>query len=111
MEHLLNHLIQRHLIPLLLIPVVLSGLACFAIAGLPEAFRGSSMSDIVILIIISLLGLVGSAGTFVLLRVIKKKAPDWRVFELGRTAWITLIALAWFAGVGCGLLMLHEISR
>ena len=46
MKHLLSHLIQRHLIPLLLLPVVLSGLACFAIFGLVHELRTSSTSDL-----------------------------------------------------------------
>jgi hypothetical protein len=104
-----NHLIQQHVIPWLLLPVVMSGLACFAVFGLPDAFHSSSNSDVVGLTVASLLGILGSSGTFALLCTIRRKAPDWTVFELGRTAWLTLIILAWFAGLGCGGWMLHEI--
>jgi hypothetical protein len=111
LKHLSNHLLQRHVIPYLLIPVVMSGFACFAIFGLPDAIGMSSNSDVLGLVIISAGGILGSIGTMFVVCVIRKKEPHWRVFELGRTAWLTLIILAWVAGLGCGLLMVHAISR
>ena len=111
MEHLLNHLIQRHVVPLLLLPVVMSGFFCLAILQLPETFRSPSTPDRIIAVVFSLFGIVGTVGTFIFLRVIRRKAQNWRVFELGRTAWLVLISVAWLAGVACGVLMLYEISR
>jgi hypothetical protein len=106
-----NHLLHRHVIPFLLLPVVMSGFACFAVFGLPDAIHMSSNSDVLGLIVISAGGILGSIGTMFVLCVIRKKEPYWRLFELGRTAWLTLITLAWIAGLGCGLLMVQEISR
>ena len=111
MERLFNHLIQRHLVPLLLLPVVLSGLSCFGIFLLPEAFRGSSTGNRIIAVIFSLIGIFGTVATLILLRVIRRRPTSWRVFELGRTAWTILVTLAWLAGVACGFIMLHDISR
>ncbi|MGP8197927.1 MAG: hypothetical protein ACLQU4_00310 [Limisphaerales bacterium] len=111
MEHFLNHLIQRHVMPLLLIPVVMSSFSCFAILQLPEVFRSSSTPDQVVAVVFSLIGIFGTFGTYKFFRVIRHKAPTWRVFELGRTAWLVLIGMAWFAGLGCGVLMLYETSR
>jgi len=107
MKHLLNHLIQRHVIPLLLLPVVLSGFSCFAIYGLPQALRSASTTDAIILVIISLLGVIGTFCTSVFFRVVRSQPATWQVFELGRTAWAVLIAVAWFAGVACGVLMIY----
>jgi hypothetical protein len=111
MEHLFNHLIQRHLVPVLLLPVVLSGLCCFGILLLPEAFRGSSTDDRIIAVICSLIGIFGTVATLILLRAIRRRPTSWRVFELGRTAWTVLVSIAWLAGVACGFIMLHGISR
>jgi hypothetical protein len=111
MEHLFNHLIQRHLVPLLLLPVVLSGFGCFGILLLPEAFRGSSTGDRIIAVVFSLIGIFGTVATLILVRAIRRRPTSWRVFELGRTAWTVLVTLAWLAGVACGFIMLHDISR
>jgi hypothetical protein len=111
MKYLLDHLIQRHVIPLLLIPVVLSGLSCFAIFGLPEALRSSSTRDAIILAAISLFGIIGTICTSVFLRVIRSRPPTWKLFELGRTAWSILVTVAWLAGAGCGVLMIYDISQ
>src|SRR5262245_60479831 len=61
MKHLVNHLVQRHLVPVLLLPVVLSGLFCFAIFGLPAAVRSSSREEEVILVVVTLLVVLGSS--------------------------------------------------
>jgi hypothetical protein len=82
MEHLLKRLVQRHLVPVLLLPVVLSGLACFAVSGLPQAVRSSSRAEEIILVVVTLLGILGSLGTFVCLRVIRRQPPTWRIFDL-----------------------------
>ena len=111
MKHLLNHLIQRHVIPLLLLPVVLSGFSCFAIYGLLHELRTSSSTDLIILGIISLLGIIGTLCSSVFLRVVRSQPVAWQVFELGRTAWSVLIVVAWLAGVACGVLMIYETSR
>lgn len=111
MKHLLNHLIQRHLIPLLLLPVVLSGFSCFAIYGLLHELRNSSATDLIILAIISSLGIIGTFCTLGFLRVVRSQPATWQVFELGRTAWSVLITVAWIAGVACGVLMIYETSR
>ena len=111
MKHLLNHLIQRHLIPLLLLPVVLSGLACFALFGLVHELRTSSTTDLIILGVISLLGVIGTLCTTVFFRVVRSQPATWQVFELGRTAWSVLIVSAWLAGVACGVVMIYEITR
>jgi hypothetical protein len=84
MKHLLNHLIQRHVIPLLLLPVVLSGLACFAIYGLLHELRTSSSTDLIILGVISLLGIIGTLCSSVFLRVVRSQPVTWQVFELER---------------------------
>src|SRR5690349_17024980 len=110
-EYLSKHLLQRHVIPFLLIPVVMSGFVCFPVFGLPDAFAMSSNSDVLWVAIVSAGGIVGTIGTIFVLCVIRKKEPHWRLFELGRTAWLTLIIVAWIAGLGCGFLMVHEISR
>jgi hypothetical protein len=111
MKHLLNHLIQRHVIPVLLLPVVASGMLCFSIFGLPQAVRSSATGDEIILAAMSLLGVVGTVGTAVLVHVIRSQPAAWQVFELGRTAWSVLVTVAWLAGVACGVLMTYEISR
>ena len=106
MKHLFDHFIQGHVIPLLLIPVVLSGLSCFAIFGLPQALRSSSRTDAIILIVISLLGIIGTIGTWVFLRAVRSRPHTWQVFNLGRTAWSFLISVTWLAGVLCGVLIM-----
>jgi hypothetical protein len=115
MKHLLNHLIQRHVIPLLLLPVVFSGFACFAAYGLLHDLRTSStaasMGDLIILAVVSLLGIIGTLCTSVFFRVIRSQPVTWQIFELGRTAWSVLIISAWLAGVACGVLMIYETSR
>src|SRR4051794_17308695 len=108
MKHLLNHLIQRHLIPLLLLPVVLSGFACFAIYGLLHELHTSSTKDLIFLAIISLLGLIGTLCTSVFFRSVRSQHTNWRLFELGRTTWSVLILFAWLAGLACGILMIYE---
>src|SRR5881409_1139667 len=110
MERLFNHLIQRHLVPVLLLPVVFSGLGCFAVFLLPEVFRSSSTPDRVLAVVFSLIGIFGTIATFILLRVIHRQASSWRVFDLGRTAWTILVSLAWLVGVGCGCIMMYELS-
>jgi hypothetical protein len=107
-KQLLDHFIQGHVIPLLLIPVVLSGMSCFSIVGLPQALRSSSKTDVILLAALSLLGMIGTVGTWLFLRGVRSRPPTWRVFELGRTAWSVLIAAAWLAGVVCGLVMIYE---
>jgi len=111
MKHLFNHLIQRHVIPLLLLPVVCSGFACFTIYGLLHELHTSSRTDLIFLAIISLLGIIGTLCTSVFLRVVRSQPATWQVFELGRTAWSVLIIAAWLAGVACGVLMIYETSR
>ncbi len=111
MEPLFNHLLQRHVIPVLLLPVVLSGLGCVTVLLLPSTFRSSSTPDRLLVGIISLLGILGTIATFLLLRAIRRRDVSWRVFELGKTAWSVLISLAWLGGVACGFLMLHEVAR
>jgi hypothetical protein len=111
MKHLLNHLVQRHVIPLLLLPVVLSGFAWFAIYGFLHEFRTSSTTDLIILAAVSMLGLIGTFCSSIVLRVVRAQPETWQVFELGRTAWSVLIIAAWIAGVACGLLMIYETSR
>jgi hypothetical protein len=111
LKPLSNHLLQRHVIPYLLIPVVMSGFACWPVFGLPDSVYMASNSDVLGMVIISAGGILGSIGTMFVLCVIRKKEPHWRAFELGRTAWLTLIILAWIAGLGCGWLMVHAISR
>jgi hypothetical protein len=110
MNHLLNHLIQRHVIPLMLLPVVLSGFSCFAIYGLLHELRTSSATDLIILAVISLIGVVGTLCTSIFLRFVRSQPVTWQVFELGRTAWSALIIVAWLAGVACGVLMIYETS-
>ncbi len=88
----------------------MSGFLCFAILKLPEAFRSSSTQDQVLLVAFSLIGILGTFGTYQFFRVIRRKASDWTVFALGRTAWLVLIGFAWLAGAGCGVLMLYETS-
>jgi len=109
MEHLFNHLVQRHVVPLLLLPVVLSGLGCFEVLLLPEAFRAST-GDRIIAVVFSLIGIFGTIATFILIRAIRRQESSWQVLELGRTAWTALVSLAWLSGVGCGCMMLHDIS-
>ncbi len=111
MKHLLNHLIQRHVIPLLLLSVVLSGFSCFAIYGFLHELRTSSTTDLIILATISLVGVIGTVCTSVFLRFVRSQPLTWQVFELGRTAWSVLITAAWLAGVACGVLMIFETSR
>jgi hypothetical protein len=111
MEHFFNHLIQRHVVPVLLLPAVISGFSCFAILQLPAAFEAPSTPDRIVAVVFSLIGIFGTLGTCLFFRAIRRKQPDWRVFELGRTAWLVLIGAAWLAGVGCGVLMLYETSR
>ena len=111
MKHLLNHLIQRHVIPLLLLPVVLSGFACFAIYGLLHELRTSSSTELIILGIISLFGILGTICSSVLLRVVWAQPVTWQIFELRRTAWMVLIVVAWLAGIACGVLMIYETSQ
>jgi hypothetical protein len=89
----------------------MSGFSCFAIIGLPEVFRSSSTPDKVMAVVFSLIGILGTFGSYKFFRIVRHKAPNWRVFDLGRTAWLVLIGVAWFAGVGCGVLMLYETSR
>ena len=108
MEHLFIHLIHRHVLPLLLLPIAASGCFCFAVFGLPEAFRSTSSGDRVVMVVFSLLGILGTVATFLILRLIHRRDREWRVFELGRTAWSVLISIAWLAGVGCGIVMLYE---
>lgn len=109
MKHLLNHLIQRHVIPLLLIPVVLSSFFCFAIYGFLHEFRTSSTGELIFMAILSLLGVIGTFCTLVLFRVVRSQPAAWQIFELGRTAWLVLITVAWLVGVACGVLMLRVI--
>ncbi len=109
MKHLLNHLIQRHVIPLLLLPVVFSGFACFAIFGLLHELHTSSTTDLIILTAISLLGLIGTFCTSIFLRIVRSQPTTWQAFELGRTAWSVLIIVAWITGAACGVLMIYEI--
>ena len=111
MKHLLNHLIQRHLIPLLLLPVVLSGFACFTIFGLVHELHTSSTTDLILLAVVSLLGIIGTFCTSIFLRVVRSQPPTWQIFQLGRTAWSVLITAAWLGGAACGLLMIYETSR
>jgi hypothetical protein len=111
MKHLLDHLIQRHVIPLMLLPVVMSGFSCFAIYGLLHELHTSSATDLIILAVISLVGIIGTLCTSLFLRFVRSQALTWQVFELGRTAWSVLIVIAWLAGVACGLLMIYETSR
>ena len=108
MKHLLNHLIHRHVLPLLLLPIAVSGCFCFAVFTLPEAFRSTSTEDRFVAVVFSLLGIFGTAVTITFLRAMRRLSPEWRVFELGRTGWIVLISIAWLAGVGCGIVILYE---
>lgn len=111
MKHIFNHLVQRHVIPVLLIPVVLSGWFCFAISGLPQALRTSSTTDAIILIVISLLGVIGTFCSSVLLRVVRSQPTTWQIVGLGRTAWSVLIVVAWLGGAACGVLMIYQTSQ
>jgi hypothetical protein len=93
--------------PLLLLPVVLSGFSLFGILGLAETFHSSSTRDQVLLIALSLVGLVGSVGTFLCGRFIRNRSQQWQVFGLRKTAWLVLICLAWLIGLACGIVMAH----
>jgi len=108
MERLLNHLMQGCIVPLLLLPVVLSGLSCVALVQLPEALHSAPRSDQFIAVAFSLFGIIGTLGTIVFVRIVRRKAPNWQFFGLGRTVWIVLINLAWFAGLVAGGLKLYE---
>ena len=110
MKRLINNLLLHHLLPLLLLPVAMSGCFCFAILRLPEALRSNYTPDRVIAVIFSSFGILGTIATVIFLRAIRRRTSTWRVFELGRTAWIVLIGFAWIAGLACGVVMLYETS-
>jgi hypothetical protein len=110
-DHFLNHLAQRHLVPLLLLPVVMSGFCLFTVFGLPTAFRSSSTTDQILCLVFSMAGICGTAATLYFVRSITKRPASWRLFDLGRTAWLVLMVIAWGAGLGCGVLMLNAAAR
>lgn len=110
MEHIFNHLVQR-LIPLLLLPVVFSGLCFFGLFQLASELRSFSKPDWIVAIVVSLMGILGTGTTYILLRAIRRQASSWRVLELGRMGWIVLVCLAWVGGVACGFIMMYDISQ
>src|ERR1700678_3231800 len=111
MKHLLSHLIHRHILPILLLPIVVSGIFCVCIFELPAMFRSPSTPDRVISVVFSSLGILGTIATYLVFRVVRRRDQTWRVFELGRTAWTVLISVAWLCGVACGILIFYESLR
>jgi hypothetical protein len=111
MQHLLNHLIQHHVIPLLLIPVAISGVSCFAVYELLRELHDAPAADLILLAIFSIVGIIGTICTWFFLRSVRSQPVTWKTFELGRTTWSILIIFAWFAGAACGVLMIFDTSR
>ena len=108
MERLGNRVVHGRLLPLLLLPVAISGFFCFTVFALPEAFRSTSRGDRVVAIVFSLIGIIGTFTTFMFLRAIRRRPPGWRVFDLGPTAWTVLVSTAWLMGIACGLFLIYE---
>jgi hypothetical protein len=92
---------MKHFIAWLLIPVVMSGFSFFVILDDPKGFHERQFDEIVY----SIFGIVGTISIFVSVLIIRRKSASWKVFDLGRAAWIAIISVAWLAGVGCGFLV------
>lgn len=110
MEFFFKHLLHRRVLPLLLLPITMCGCFCFATLQLPQAFRSGS-ADRAFVIVLSLIGILGTIVTFIILRFIYRRESTWRIFDLGRTAWMALLILAWLVGAGCGVLMLIDTRQ
>ena len=110
MHRLLNQL-THSVLPLLLAPVASSGLVVsVGILGLPDLLRNGTTTEQIFFALLTLAGIAGTIGTFLFLRAIYRRDPSWRVFELGRTAWILLLSISWALGMIGGVVFFWGIS-
>jgi hypothetical protein len=110
-EGLGMHLLHHHFLPMLLALVAMSGFCFIMIVGLPgELFKIHKAIEIVLAF--SLVGMAfgGTALSIILIKAFSRRESLWKLFGLGRFAWISLVSLAWLMGAACGgyLVYIHS---
>lgn len=83
-----------------LLPVVASGF--FLFMGLAFIFRARSSPELIFGSAFTVVGLSGTGLGLWILWALRRSATSWRLLELGRTAWTSLVVLAWLIGIAIG---------
>ena len=102
-EGLGMHLLHRHVLPGLLVPVAISGFCFVMIMGFPgELFKIHKTIDTVLAICLVVMAFGGTALSIILIKAFSRRGLSWGLFGLGRFAWISLVSIAWLMGAACG---------
>ena len=109
MNKLVEHLAHRYLIPWLLVPAFVAGLAWIVGADVFRPSPPATATDKLVIWIGFAVALAGTVATFAVLRLFWKRPKTWRLLELGRMSWIVLFALAWIAGVGFAVFLYPDL--
>ena len=95
--------IHHFVTPILLILVFSSGLMMVGLFS--TDVKLTKRQDIIMAWCFGSLAVMGTISTIFVIRYLRSRNSDWRLFHLGRASWIFLFAFSWLAGVGCGLLV------
>jgi hypothetical protein len=106
------HLLHRHVLPVLLAPVAMSGFCFVMLVGLPgELFKIHKIIEIILAIGLVGMAFGGTALSIIFIKAFSRREPSWKLFDLGRFAWISLVSIAWLMGAACGGYLVYIVHR
>jgi hypothetical protein len=103
-ESAAHYAIHHFVVPWLLVPVFSSGLM---IVGLFVDEKLTKRADLIMAWCFGGMAVLGTIATILVIRWLRRRPADWRLFHLGRGSWVFLFSVAWLAGVGCGVFVFN----